>query len=216
MVRAGDGYARASTAAVAIWQGRLDSARSAVGALRAEADPGAPAYETAERLREDARQAEDDADYETALSSLDAAASAFAEARPEEPGADAAADPATGAREKEQPTGPSPRERIQTIADELRLALEQEDAARLKEVWTNLTRQQLDAFQSLFDDGRDISVSILVDEQSITVTGDRVLAEVTMTYEYFNEGTGRVEHPPSFRQRLEIAPEDGRWVIVGG
>jgi hypothetical protein len=216
MARAGDGYARASTAAVAIWQGRLDSARSAVGALRAEADPGEPAYETAEGFRRDAQQAEDDSDYAAALSFLEDAASAFVEARPVEPSPDAVADPATAAGAEEPPPGPSPRERLQIIVDELRVALEQEDASRLEEVWTSLTRRQLEAFQSLFDDGRDLEVTILVNEESITVTGDRVLAEVTMTYEYFNEGTGRPERPPPFRQRLEIASRDGRWVIVGG
>jgi serine/threonine protein kinase len=214
IAQAGDAYDRTRTAAVGIWRRRLDSARTATGALRAEADPDIAAYETAEGLRREALRAEGESDYAAALSFFQDAATAFIAARPEEPGPDAT-DPPAG-EVVDGPAAPPPVERIQLVVSELRAAIEQEDVARLQGVWVSLTSGQLGGFQSLFDDGRDIRVTIDVDEGSITEVGDRVSARVTMTYEYFNEGTGRSERPAAFQQQLQIGLRNGRWVIVGG
>lgn len=202
MERARSALAEAATAAVIAWREKLDSARSALEPLKAEADESAAEYEQAEQLRQQATGAQGQGRYREALEHLTRAAEAYAlaVAEVEEPAAEA--DPVP-----ERPAG----EIAGSVLDELRRAVESEDLAAVQRVWVSLTRSEVRGFGKFFELARDLRASY--DIESLERSSDRIIIRVGTNYDYVNENTRRRVRQ-SITQYFEMAPREDRWVIV--
>jgi hypothetical protein len=123
--------------------------------------------------------------------------------------------PAVSDTEVAEPDSTPPRSAEDVVAetlDRLRQAIESEDMAALHRVWVGLSGDELETFQNSFDLMSDLEVGFEV--LSLEEFGDRILVRIETTYEFRNEDSRRRESS-NFRQVLELAERDGRWVVVG-
>jgi tRNA A-37 threonylcarbamoyl transferase component Bud32 len=198
-------YADARSEAIAGWEARLDSAWTELGALREAADSEAASFARAEQLWRQVESAEGATDYAVALNYASRAAEAYRSAE----------RPAVSEAVAEEPD-PIPRRSAEDVVTEtlgrLRQAIESEDMAALQRVWVGLSSDELDKFQDSFDlmSGLEVRFDVL----SLEDLGNRVRATIETTYEFQNEASRRRE-TSTFRQVLELAERDDRWVIVG-
>lgn len=195
------------------WRARLDSAWSAIGALRDAADESSPEYEQAEQLRLQALEAQVAGSPSAALAHLASASDVYrmtvgSKDRPAEPSEEAAATPETTPAVPER----SAAEIVQATLSELRRAIEAEDITALQRVWIGLSGEQLTGFENSFDLMEGLKVNFEV--KSIDRSGDRIDVTVQTTYEFSSKGSRRRD-TQTFSQVLELGEDNGRWVVLG-
>ncbi len=191
-------YGSSQTTALS-WRARLDSAWQTLASLQPAAREGAPEYAQAERLRKQALDAEQAGDPAAALVQIASAVEAYRLA---------AAPPPVEARPEPKPAA---EEVVRATLAQLRRAIETKDLPALRQVWVDLSSEQVRGFESFFSEMRDLKVSF--DVESVAEIGDRIEASVQTSYDYVSRSSGRETR--RFPQVFEIAERGGRWVVIG-
>lgn len=94
----------------------------------------------------------------------------------------------------------------------LEAAIEAEDLAGIRQVWTGITSRQSSGFEGLFASVRDLAVTF--DVRSVHRQGSTIVAEVDSRYEFYALANRRVERSEA-SQVFQIEQRGGVWVIVG-
>jgi serine/threonine protein kinase/tetratricopeptide (TPR) repeat protein len=198
----------------------VDSARAALDPLR----PGSRDPDLTRRgqqMERDAERAVAEARYADALTLLGQAADAYrqgARAQPPEapPSAGASGSTAAPAPVKPQPQAPPEPAPIQPAAVAaqvlvtLRQAMEAEDLARVRRVWTSIGADEADGLKKLFDSVRDLVVQY--DVQSTEARGDRIVVTVRTTYKFLADRSHPITQETG--QVFELEQAGSGWVIV--
>ncbi len=92
----------------------------------------------------------------------------------------------------------------------LERAIESRDVSRIRQVWTNLTAEEVDRFRRSLPGMRNLDVSFQI--LDISPAGEAAVVRVQTTYVY-ESGRGQPERQ-SFGQIFRIARSNGEWVIV--
>lgn len=204
MERARRAYREAGDAARDVWLARLDSVKDEVRSLlgRRELDSTAEAYARAEELHRQATELENFGRYPEAVRYLRRTVAAYERV------------PTAGEDSLPAAYELSPREVVDATVEKIARAIEAEDLAALREVWTSLSDEQAVGFREFFGQVRDLSVEYSVREGSIVVGEDRVIASVETVWRYYDEAD-RSRREQRDDHRFEFTLRNGVWVVTG-
>jgi serine/threonine protein kinase/tetratricopeptide (TPR) repeat protein len=186
----------------------------ALDSMRAlESDPSIRAR--AEELERDGERAMKAGRYDDALTALRAAAAAWSDAiasgrQAADNGAPATPDDPPGARAEPAST-PQPSEIAVQVLDRMKAAIEAEDIARVRSVWTSMSSDEERGLVALFDSVRDLVVTYTV--TAVEERGGRVVVSVSTAYSFFAERARDVVVTET-TQVLEIDRSGTDWVVV--
>lgn len=202
-------YDEARAQAASAWEGRLDSARSDLEVLRANADRLSDAYADGSRRQEEAARRAGSGDYAGALTALREAATLYRRAHP-----GAAEPPDAGDSAAATPPAPEPRDVVRATLDRLERALEAEDMASVRQLWVTLSVDQARNFERFFEAGRDFDVGFEIDWETLAASDGAVTVRIQTTWEYHDESARRRVEAPPFEQTMRFEEREGGWVIA--
>lgn len=190
------GYDALSTNASDLRQ--YESTRSALASLRPAAGT-VPSRSEAERLENEATRAANAGDYTEAVQVINRARTAWERAGVE----------TTEAARVSTPAAPSPREIAVDVLDRLDDAMESEDMARVRSVWTSISAEEAQGLEGLFDAVDEISVRY--DVVSTREQSGSIVAVVGTTYRFTMSGS---EQAPEIEQEFTLENRGGTWVVT--